>query len=178
MTSAWQVRQIRPWGQRSFSSRGSWSWMAAASSGDSMFALLNQTQLWRQRAGFKKTERCARSVCPDLRFHEVWSEDISCRPFFHEDERQCLVFWCFVYVCKRLPVSILPSKAAGPSNMRLLICKNSSGSSPPTTVNPKPRLLFSSLVLINVPLSSAGSLVKNGFPPTLTYTPTQTHTHL
>lgn len=73
-------------------------------------------------------------------------------------------------VCVSLPVSILPSKAAGPSNMRLLICKNSSGSSPPTTVKPKPRLLFSSLVLINVPLSSAGFLVKNGFPPTFTYT--------
>lgn len=81
----------------------------------------------------------------------------------------CLVCMCFS-VCVCLPVSILPSKAAGPSNMRLLICKNSSGSSPPTTVKPKPRLLFSSLVLIKVPLSSAGFLVKNGFPPTLTYT--------
>ncbi|TNN39997.1 hypothetical protein EYF80_049826 [Liparis tanakae] len=45
--------------------------------------------------------------------------------------------------------------AAGPSSTRLLICRNSSGSSPPTTVKPKPRRLFFSLVLMKVPLSSA-----------------------
>ncbi len=64
-----------------------------------------------------------------------------------------------------VPVSIFPSKAAGPSSTRLLICRNSSGSSPPTTVKPNPRLLFFSLVLMNVPFNSAGFLVKNGFPP-------------
>lgn len=63
------------------------------------------------------------------------------------------------------PVSILPSTAAGPSNTRLLIWRNSSGSSPPTTVKPKPRWLFFSFVLMKVPLSSAGFLVKKGFPP-------------
>ena len=63
------------------------------------------------------------------------------------------------------PVSILPSTAAGPSSTKLLICRNSSGSSPPTTVKPKPRRLFFSFVLMKVPFSSAGFLVKKGFPP-------------
>lgn len=70
----------------------------------------------------------------------------------------------WVWLCTA-PVSILPSTAAGPSSTRLLICRNSSGSSPPTTVKPKPRRLFFSLVLIKVPFSSAGFRVKNGFPP-------------
>jgi len=69
------------------------------------------------------------------------------------------------YTTTSAPVSILPSTAAGPSSTRLLICRNSSGSSPPTTVKPKPRRLFFSLVLMKVPVSSAGFRVKNGFPP-------------
>lgn len=67
--------------------------------------------------------------------------------------------------CRTTPVSIFPSTAAGPSSTRLLICRNSSGSSPPTTVKPKPRRLFFSFVLMKVPFSSAGFLVKKGFPP-------------
>lgn len=66
---------------------------------------------------------------------------------------------------EHLPVSILPSKAAGPSRTRLLICRNSSGSSPPTTVKPKPRRLFFSLVLMKVPFNSDRFRVKKGFPP-------------
>ena len=91
----------------------------------------------------------------------------------------CVCVCVCVYVCVLLyensapcgwwfctaPVSILPSTAAGPSSTRLLICRNSSGSSPPTTVKPKPRRLFFSFVLMKVPLSSAGFLVKKGFPP-------------
>ncbi len=71
---------------------------------------------------------------------------------------------CGWWLCTA-PVSILPSTAAGPSSTRLLICRNSSGSSPPTTVKPKPRRLFFSFVLMKVPFSSAGFLVKKGFPP-------------
>lgn len=69
------------------------------------------------------------------------------------------------YGRRTTPVSIFPSTAAGPSSTRLLICRNSSGSSPPTTVKPKPRRLFFSFVLMKVPFSSAGFLVKKGFPP-------------
>lgn len=68
------------------------------------------------------------------------------------------------------PVSILPSSAAGPSRTRLLICRNSSGSSPPTTVKPKPRRLFFSLVLMKLPFSSERFRVKKGFPPEHTKT--------
>lgn len=71
---------------------------------------------------------------------------------------------CGWWLCTA-PVSILPSTAAGPSSTRLLICRNSSGSSPPTTVKPKPRRLFFNFVLMKVPFSSAGFLVKKGFPP-------------
>lgn len=63
------------------------------------------------------------------------------------------------------PVSILPSRAAGPSRTRLFIWRNSSGSSPPTTVKPNPRRLFFSLVLMKVPFSSDRLRVKKGFPP-------------
>ena len=75
----------------------------------------------------------------------------------------------------RVPVSIFPSRAAGPSRTRLLICRNSSGSSPPTTVNPKPLRLFFSLVLMKVPFSSAGLRVKKGLPPEA-WVQTYTHT--
>lgn len=75
-----------------------------------------------------------------------------------------------------VPVSIFPSRAAGPSRTRLLICRNSSGSSPPTTVNPKPRRLFFSLVLMKVPFSSAGLRVKKGLPPEEAWA--QTHTRI
>lgn len=63
-----------------------------------------------------------------------------------------------------LPVSILPSNAAGPSRTKLLICRNSSGSSPPTTVKPNPRLLFRSFVWMNLPFNSEGFRVKKGLP--------------
>lgn len=83
--------------------------------------------------------------------------------------QQCVLLYensapCGWWLCTA-PVSILPSTAAGPSSTRLLICRNSSGSSPPTTVKPKPRRLFFSFVLMKVPFSSAGFLVKKGFPP-------------
>ena len=85
-------------------------------------------------------------------------------------ERHSVCCWyensapCGRWLCTA-PVSILPSTAAGPSSTKLLICRNSSGSSPPTTVKPKPRRLFFSFVLMKVPFSSAGFLVKKGFPP-------------
>lgn len=62
-----------------------------------------------------------------------------------------------------LPVSIFPSCAAGPSGMTLFTWRNSSGSSPPMIVNPKPMLLFLRVVLRNVPFSWDASRVKSGF---------------
>lgn len=62
-----------------------------------------------------------------------------------------------------LPVSIFPSCAAGPSGITLFTCRNSSGSSPPMMVNPKPMLLFLRVVLRNVPFNWDASRVKSGF---------------
>ncbi|TNN21636.1 hypothetical protein EYF80_068253 [Liparis tanakae] len=61
------------------------------------------------------------------------------------------------------PVSIFPSAAAGPSWMTLFTWRNSSGSSPPMMVKPKPMLLFWSAVDRKLPLSCVGSRVKSGF---------------
>lgn len=61
------------------------------------------------------------------------------------------------------PVAILPSAAAGPSGMTLFTCRNSSGSSPPMMVKPKPMLLFWSDVDRKLPFSWVGSRVNSGF---------------
>lgn len=63
----------------------------------------------------------------------------------------------------KLPVSIFPSCAAGPSGITLFTCRNSSGSSPPMIVKPNPMLLFCRAVDRKVPFSWVGSLVNNGF---------------
>ncbi len=42
---------------------------------------------------------------------------------------QRCVMCSVIHQCSVVPVSIFPSKAAGPSSTRLLICRNSSGSS-------------------------------------------------
>lgn len=64
---------------------------------------------------------------------------------------------------ENLPVSIFPSWAAGPSGITLFTCRNSSGSSPPMMVNPKPMLLFCKAVDRKLPFSWVGSLVNSGF---------------
>lgn len=60
-------------------------------------------------------------------------------------------------------MSIFPSWAAGPSGITLFTCRNSSGSSPPMMVNPKPMLLFCRAVDRKLPFSWVGSLVNSGF---------------
>lgn len=62
-----------------------------------------------------------------------------------------------------LPVAIFPSAAAGPSGMTLLTWRNSSGSSPPIIVKPKPMLLFWRDVDKKLPFSCVGSRVNSGF---------------
>lgn len=62
-----------------------------------------------------------------------------------------------------VPVAIFASAAAGPSGMTLLTCRNSSGSSPPMMVKPKPMLLFCSAVDRKLPFSWVGSRVNRGF---------------
>lgn len=69
----------------------------------------------------------------------------------------------FSKAARSLPVSIFPSCAAGPSGITLFTCRNSSGSSPPMMVNPKPMLLFFRVVLRNVPFNWDASRVKSGF---------------
>lgn len=69
-----------------------------------------------------------------------------------------------------LPVAIFPSAAAGPSGITLLTCRNSSGSSPPIIVKPKPMLLFWSDVDKKLPFSWVGSRVNSGFSVKDTYT--------
>lgn len=61
------------------------------------------------------------------------------------------------------PVAIFPSAAAGPSGITLLTWRNSSGSSPPIIVKPKPMLLFWSDVDKKLPFSWVGSRVNNAF---------------
>lgn len=60
-------------------------------------------------------------------------------------------------------MAIFASAAAGPSGMTLLTCRNSSGSSPPMMVKPKPMLLFCSAVDRKLPFSWVGSRVNRGF---------------
>lgn len=60
-------------------------------------------------------------------------------------------------------MAILASAAAGPSGMTLFTCRNSSGSSPPMMVKPKPMALFCRAVDRKEPFSWAGSRVKAGF---------------
>ena len=57
------------------------------------------------------------------------------------------------------PGWMFPVEAAAPSGTTLFIWRNSSGSSPPTIVNPNPSGLFSMGTLCRVPCSLSGSLV-------------------
>lgn len=59
-------------------------------------------------------------------------------------------------------MAIFASAAAGPSGMTLFTCRNSSGSSPPMMVKPKPMLLFCSAVDRKLPFSWVGSRVNGG----------------
>lgn len=150
--------------------------MCVTTAGDSVVRETNEMQ---RKKGFKSVRKHFRSLMEThhhalsvttcekmLKTHLASStmsgkcmDDQHCGRFYKENSAPC---GC---CCRTTPVSIFPSTAAGPSSTRLLICRNSSGSSPPTTVKPKPRRLFFSFVLMKVPFSSAGFLVKKGFPP-------------
>lgn len=85
------------------------------------------------------------------------------KPLVFATEERKNVAKLFSGPLRTLPVSIFPSCAAGPSGITLFTCRNSSGSSPPMMVNPKPMWLFFRVVLRKVPFSWDASRVKSGF---------------